>query len=280
MLYKIEHVTQYSFSKKVFLEPHTIRLRPRSDSAQTVQKFEIDVTPEPKGRTNLVDIGGDSMSLWFEELTDSLTIISRSEVETHRSNPYDFLLSSDRVHLLPMEYHGPDESVLEPYRMPSSGFGDKFEGFVTKILLESKNSTLDFLSVLTSYINQNFEHEVREEGLSHEPGETLSQMKGSCRDFVVLFAEVCRSMGIASRFVSGYTVGDPENSENYLHAWAEVYLPGGGWRGYDPTLGLAVADRHIALTSGATPMQAAPVSGSFRGTDAEAKMEYQITITV
>ncbi len=280
MLYKIEHVTQYSFSKKVFLEPHTIRLRPRSDSAQTVQKFELDVTPEPKGRTNLVDIGGDSMSLWFEELTDSLTIISRSEVETHRSNPYDFLLSSDRVHLLPMEYHGPDESVLEPYRVPSSGFGDKFEGFVAKILLESKNSTLDFLSVLTSYINQSLEHEVREEGLSHEPGETLSQMKGSCRDFVVLFAEVCRSMGIASRFVSGYTVGDPENSENYLHAWAEVYLPGGGWRGYDPTLGLAVADRHVALTSGATPMQAAPVSGSFRGTDAEAKMEYQITITV
>ena len=247
MLYKIEHVTQYSFSKKVFLEPHTIRLRPRSDSAQTVQKFEIDVTPEPTGRTNLVDIGGDSMSLWFEELTDSLTIISRSEVETHRSNPYDFLLSSDRVHLLPMEYHGPDESVLEPYRMPSSGFGDKFEGFVAKILLESKNSTLDFLSVLTSYINRNFEHEVREEGLSHEPGETLSQMKGSCRDCVVLFVELCRSMGIASRFVSGYTVGDSENNENYLHAWAEVYLPGGGWRGYDPTLGLAVADRPMLL---------------------------------
>lgn len=280
MLYKIEHVTQYSFSKEVFLEPHTIRLHPRSDSAQTVQKFEIDVNPEPKGRTNLVDIGGDSMSLWFEELTDSLTIISRSEVETHRSNPFDFLLSSDRVHLLPMEYRGPDESVLEPYRVPSSDFGDKFEGFVAKILLESENSTLNFLSVLTSYINQNFEHEVREEGLSHDPGETLSQMKGSCRDFVVLFAEVCRSMGIASRFVSGYTVGDPENNENYLHAWAEVYLPGGGWRGYDPTLGLAVADRHVALTSGATPMQAAPVTGTFRGTGAEAKMEYQITITV
>jgi len=280
MLYKIEHVTQYSFSKEVFLEPHTIRLRPRSDSAQTVQKFEINVNPEPKGRTNLVDIGGDSMSLWFEELTDSLTIISRSEVETHRSNPFDFLLSSDRVHLLPMEYRGPDESVLEPYRMPSSDFGDKFEGFVAKILLESENSTLNFLSVLTSYINQNLEHEVREEGLSHEPGETLSQMKGSCRDFVVLFVELCRSMGIASRFVSGYTVGDPENNENYLHAWAEVYLPGGGWRGYDPTLGLAVADRHVALTSGATPMQAAPVTGSFRGTGAEAKMEYQITITV
>jgi transglutaminase-like putative cysteine protease len=279
MLYKIEHITRYSFSKEVFLEPHTIRLRPKSDSTQTLKKFEININPEPTGSTNLVDIGGDSSSLWFDGLTDSLAIVTRSEVETHRSNPFDYILSSDRAHHLPMEYSGSDESVLEPYRAPSSGFGDKFQGFVEKILLESENKTLSFLSVLTSHIYANFEHEIRNEGLAYEPGETLSQMKGSCRDFVVLFAQVCRSMGIASRFVSGYTVGDPENMENYLHAWAEVYLPGGGWRGYDPTLGLAVADQHITLTSGATPLQASPVTGSFRGTGAVAEIEYEITIT-
>jgi len=177
-----------------------------------------------------------------------------------------------------MEYRGSDESVLEPYRAPSCDFGDKTQGFVAKILLESENSTLKFLSLLTSCICENFEHEIRDEGLAYEPEETLSRMKGSCRDFVVLFAEVCRSMGIASRFVSGYTAGDPENDENYLHAWAEGYLPGGGWRGYDPTLGLAVADQHIALTSGATPLQASPVTGSFRGTGATAKIEYELTI--
>ncbi len=279
MLYKIEHITRYFFSKEVFLEPHTIRLRPRSDSTQTLQKFEMDVNPEPTGRTNLVDIGGDSSSLWFEELTDSLSIVSKSEVETHRSNPFDFILATESAHRLPMEYSGFDESVLEPYRAPSSDFGDKFETFVTKILSDSENSTLDFLSLLNSYISVNFEHEIRDEGLAYEPEETLSRMKGSCRDFVVLFAEVCRSMGIASRFVSGYTEGDPENDENYLHAWAEVYLPGGGWRGYDPTLGLAVADQHIALTSGATPLQASPVTGSFRGTGATAEIKYELTIS-
>lgn len=279
MLYKIEHITRYFFSKEVFLEPHTIRLRPRSDSTQTLQKFEMDVNPEPTGRTNLVDIGGDSSSLWFEELTDSLSIVSKSEVETHRSNPFDFILATEKAHRLPMEYSGFDESVLEPYRAPSCDFGDKFQGFVAKILLESENSTLNFLSLLNSYISVNFEHEIRDEGLAYEPEETLSRMKGSCRDFVVLFAEVCRSMGIASRFVSGYTAGDPENDENYLHAWAEVYLPGGGWRGYDPTLGLAVADQHIALTSGATPLQASPVTGSFRGTGATAEIKYELTIS-
>ena len=278
MLYKIEHTTRYSYSKEVFLEPHVLRLYPRSDSTQRVQQFEIDVNPEPVGKTTLVDIGGDSIYLWFEDLTDSLTIVAKSEVETHRINPFDYILA-DRVQRLPMQYSGPDESVLAPYRMPSSNFGDKFEGFVARILLESENSTLNFLSLLTSHIYEKFEHEIREEGPAHEPGETLSEKKGSCRDFVVLFAEVCRSMGFAARFVSGYTQGDLNNLENDLHAWAEVYLPGAGWRGYDPTLGLAVADRHVALSSGATPMQASPVTGSFRGTGAEAVMDHEIKIS-
>ncbi len=279
MLYKIEHITKYYFSKRVFLEPHIVRLRPRSDSTQTLKSFEIDITPTPTGRTNITDIGGDSIFLWFEELTDSLKIITRSEVETSRANPFDYILASDRAHRLPMEYHGSDESVLEPYRRPSSEYGDKFEGFVAKILLESENSSLKFLSSLTSYLYENFEYKLREEGPAQEPEESLSTMKGTCRDFVVLFAEACRSMGFAARFVSGYTEGDLNNMHNYLHAWAEVFLPGGGWRGYDPTLGLAVADRHVALASGATPLQAAPVAGSFRGTGAETIMGYEISIT-
>jgi len=178
-----------------------------------------------------------------------------------------------------MEYDNLSESILEPYRIPSSDYGDKFEGFVAKIMLESENSSLKFLSSLTSYINQNFEYEVREEGVAQEPEESLFKMKGTCRDFVVLFAEACRSLGFATRFVSGYTEGDLNNMDNDLHAWAEVYLPGGGWRGFDPTLGLAVADQHIALTSGATPIEASPVTGSFRGTDATAEIEYKISIS-
>ena len=279
MLYKIEHTTRYSFSKEVFLEPHIIRLCPRSDSAQTLKSFDIDVKPTPIGTTKIIDVGGDSIFLWFEELTDSLEITSRSEVETHRSTPFDYILASDRAHRLPMEYGAPYETVLEPYRIPSSDFGDKFEGFVAKIMLESENSSLKFLSSLTSYINQNFEYEIREEGIAQEPEESLFKMKGTCRDFVVLVTEACRSMGFAARFVSGYTQGDLNNMENYLHAWAEVYLPGGGWRGYDPTLGLAVADEHIALASGATPIEVSPVTGSFRGTDAVAKIEYDLTIS-
>ncbi|MEM7009579.1 MAG: transglutaminase family protein [Thermodesulfobacteriota bacterium] len=279
MLYKIEHITRYAYSKEVFLEPHIVRLRPRSDCSQVLKNFEISVKPTPTGISEIIDAGGDSIFLWFEELTDSLEITCTSEVETKRENPFDYILATDRAHRLPMEYKIANKRILEPYRFPSSDYSEDFEGFVAKILLESENSSMKFLSTLTNYIFDNFEHEIREEGPAREPEETLSRKKGSCRDFVVLFAEAARSMGFASRFVSGYTEGDLALMQNHLHAWAEVYLPGGGWRGYDPTLGLAVSDQHIAVTTGASPKQAAPVSGSFRGTGAEAIMGYEISIS-
>ena len=98
------------------------------------------------------------------------------------------------------------------------------------------------------------------------PEKTLADRTGSCRDIAVLFCEVCRAAGLPSRFVSGYAV-DPDHSGcHHLHAWSEIYLPGAGWRGFDPTLGLAVADRHVSLAAARLPALAAPTSGVYRGT--------------
>ncbi|MFM7576061.1 MAG: transglutaminase-like domain-containing protein, partial [Microcystaceae cyanobacterium] len=94
-----------------------------------------------------------------------------------------------------------------------------------------------------------------------EAGITWRNKRGSCRDLTILFMEVCRTMGLAARFVSGYQEGDQATEDWELHAWAEVYLPGGGWRGYDPTHGLAVSDRHIALVASPNPQDCAPVTG-------------------
>lgn len=92
--------------------------------------------------------------------------------------------------------------------------------------------------------------------------------------------DACRAVGLGARFVSGYQEGDPEQERRDLHAWAEVYLPGGGWRGYDPTHGLAVADRHVALAAGMRPALAAPITGTFRGTGASSRMQTDIKINV
>jgi transglutaminase-like putative cysteine protease len=90
--------------------------------------------------------------------------------------------------------------------------------------------------------------------------------------------DACRALGLGARFVSGYQEGDPDQPRRYLHAWAEVYLPGAGWRGYDPSHGLAVADRHVAVAAGMRSDLAAPISGIFRGTGVSSRMQAEIRL--
>jgi transglutaminase-like putative cysteine protease len=108
----------------------------------------------------------------------------------------------------------------------------------------------------------------------------MAQKSGSCRDFAVLFMAACQAVGLAARFVSGYQEGDEAQEARELHAWPEVYIPGGGWRGFDPTHGLAVCDRHVPLAAAAHPANAAPVSGKLKpGCLATTQLNYQIQIS-
>jgi transglutaminase-like putative cysteine protease len=106
----------------------------------------------------------------------------------------------------------------------------------------------------------------REQGPPWPAERTLRERRGACRDLAVLFNDVCRFVGFPARFVSGYQVDVPEEARPELHAWSEVYLPGAGWRGFDPSQGLAVADRHVPLAASRTPWMASPTSGTYRGT--------------
>ena len=106
---------------------------------------------------------------------------------------------------------------------------------------------------------------VRPHGAALSPEATWGERTGACRDLAPLFNEVCRLVGLPARFVSGYGYSDFLD-ERHLHAWSEVYLPGAGWRGFDPTIGLAVADRHIAVAAARDPEDTAPTSGTYRGT--------------
>jgi transglutaminase-like putative cysteine protease len=99
---------------------------------------------------------------------------------------------------------------------------------------------------------------------------------GSCRDFTVLYMALCRSLGLACRFVSGYHIAESQ-AEAELHAWAEVYLPGAGWRGFDPTYGVAVQENHIALSASPYPEFCLPISGHYKGL-ANSKLETKIQI--
>ncbi len=136
-----------------------------------------------------------------------------------------------------------------------------------------------FLTRLTQLIPEKCVYQQRLEGMPYPAAVTLSKQTGTCRDFTVLFMAVCRAVGLAARFVSGYQEGDLENTSHDLHAWAEVYVPGGGWRGFDPTLGLAVSNRHVAIAAAANPKDAAPVSGTLQsGQQAETTLESNIKL--
>jgi transglutaminase-like putative cysteine protease len=104
-------------------------------------------------------------------------------------------------------------------------------------------------------------------------------MEGSCRDLAVLFCDVCRAMGIAARFVSGYECASAGRQDSYMHAWAEVYLPGAGWRGYDPSRGLAVSNTHVAVAAGFDYDLASPIAGAYFG-GSGSRMETSLRMSI
>ena len=262
MLYQISHQTTYSYNQTVLLKPHLLRLCPRSDHFTRLHSFSLTVEPEPQGRADFVDLDGNNLlKLWFTTPTEALTIQVLTQVETNCTNPFNYLLEPWAT-TIPFDYPSSLLKQLEPYLR---FYGVIADGVVLELaqnlLVSTQGNTLDFLFALNQSIYQNCEYIIRETGEPFPPGITWRKKQGSCRDFVVLFMEVCRVMGIAARFVSGYQEGDKDQENRDLHAWIEVYLPGAGWRGYDPTLGLVVSDRHIPLAASAIPSYTAAVEG-------------------
>ena len=125
-----------------------------------------------------------------------------------------------------------------------------------------------------------FSHIHRDTGAPQSPAHTLQSRRGACRDLAVLFVDCCRAEGIAARFASGYQKGDLQSERRHLHAWPEVYLPGGGWRGFDPTHGAPVADSHVTIAAAAHPRDTMPVTGSFYGEGATSKFDFSLKIQV
>jgi transglutaminase-like putative cysteine protease len=278
VFFRTRHLTRLDYSRAVFLEPLTVRLRPRSDCTQRLLDFDMHVEPAPTGRSECLGAEGNTETLlWFEGHHASLTITATSTVETLRANPFDHIVTEPHALRLPMDYPGGLGVALEAHRRPSAPSSEVNE-FAQSTLRDCDGQTQSFLSTLTSRIWETFEKTVREEGAPQPPSQTLARRSGACRDLTVLFMDTCRALGLAARFVSGYHEGDPDEPENHLHAWAEVYLLGGGWRGFDPTLGLAVADRHVALAAGIDSEGAAPTTGTFRATGATSKLVSDLTL--
>ena len=272
------HLTRYRYELPVRLNPHTFRLRPRTNSSQRLLTFEMEIKPTPVGTAECLDQDGNlAVNAWFDSTTGDLSIATRFEAETLLENPFAYVLSGDSLRL-PLMYLEPLRAALWPYTN-SASVSWAVRQFAESIAAGAHWNSLEFLAALNRRIFESCRSVIRPDGAAWPPDLTLSSLEGSCRDLAVLFCAACRVVGLASRFVSGYECVRSNGPDSYMHAWAEVYLPGIGWRGYDPSRGLAVSNGHIAVAAGFDPDLAAPVAGWYSG-EAKSRIEASLIVEV
>lgn len=280
MRFRVRHETFYNYSSPVSLGPHVLRLRPREDGAQRVLSYSLEIRPEPSLLSHALDAEGNVVGhAWFIGTTERLRITSAFEAETLRANPFDYV-PEPGFDALPGPYAPALAQRLAPY-LGRTDPDERVHAFAHAVLARSGPAPLAFLDALNRSIHERFERATREDGrAARRPSETLALGKGACRDLTVLYMEACRAVGLAARFVSGYRRGDPARPDRHLHAWPEVYVPGGGWRGWDPVEALAVGETHVALAAGPAQADTMPVEGVFYGADVKAALAYRLHIAV
>ncbi|MGH2717359.1 MAG: transglutaminase family protein [Actinomycetota bacterium] len=287
MLFEISHLTRFVYDAPVILEPLTVRLRPRSDLFQRLISFDLAANPAPEGSSDLMDAEGNAATqLWFLGSWSMLSLRATSVVETLSPNPFAYVVLDTQALRMPPVYPDSARRALTPYLEPPPGGGDPaVAAFAAAAVEAAGGGATAFLVGLCTRIAATIGSEIRPSGDPRPGGETLALGRGACRDQAVLFIEACRCAGLAARFVTGYELSAAAGrsghaNEHELHAWAEVYLEGAGWRGYDPSQGLAVADRHVVVATGADPLGAAPTSGTYRGSDVGSSLETTIRVRV
>lgn len=265
---KIEHATTYQFGTPVWLGPHKLLIRPREGHDLRIESARVDIVPAHRIRWHR-DFSGNSVGIVnFSGPSDTLHIASEFCVRNDNEHPLDFLLAEEAVSF-PFRYDPAELGELIPCRTPCyPDDGAVVAQWIAAVWRPGwAIQTFALLDQINRSISRGFGYVRRDEAGVQSPRETLARRCGSCRDFATLFIEACRSLGMASRFVSGYLhcPGAASSEPGSTHAWAEVYLPGAGWKGFDSTTGEMTGDDHIAAAVSRHPADVPPVSGSFTG---------------
>jgi len=264
---QIDHLTEYHFGSQVTLLPHKLLLRPRENHSLRIISSALNIAPMPRLRWQRDALDNSLAVASFTAPSDSLRISSQVVIEHYDEEPLDFLVESHAMHH-PFAYRPDEYAELAPLCLMAWPLD---HAVVTTWLLShgigaGTVETFAMLDKLNRIICRDFRYQVREEPGVQSPALTITRGSGSCRDFAALFLDACRLLGLASRFVTGYhTSYANEAGAGSTHAWAEVYLPGPGWKGFDPTAGLITGSEHIAVAVARHPETVPPVAGSYLG---------------
>ncbi len=283
----IHHKTIYKFDRPVSLGPHQIRLRPAPHTRTPVHNYSIHIEPEDHYINWQQDPFGNYVGRYvFNRKTRRLVIEVDLVVDMVTINPFDFFVEESAENF-PFKYDKQLFKELTPY-FEYAESGPLLSDWVNKVD-QSPKRIEDFLVELNLELSKQISYGIRLEPGVQTCEETLELAKGSCRDTAWLLVQILRHLGLAARFVSGYLVqltsdvksldgpSGPESDFTDLHAWAEVFIPGAGWVGLDPTSGLFAGEGHIPLACTPDPVSAAPVTGAID--KCEVEFEFENTVT-
>ncbi|MGZ5395374.1 MAG: transglutaminase family protein [Mycobacterium sp.] len=276
----LEHRTSYTFDRLVEVHPHVVRLRPAPHSRTPIEAYSLTVEPADHFVNWQQDAFGNFLArLVFPDRARSLMITVGLIADLKVINPFDFFIE-EYAEKIGFTYPKALAEDLKPYLRPvdeadeGSGPGDLVQAWVGNFSVAPGTRTIDFLVALNRAINADVGYSLRMEPGVQTPDHTLRTGIGSCRDSAWLLVSILRQLGLAARFVSGYLVqltsdvealdgpSGPTADFTDLHAWAEVYIPGAGWIGLDPTSGLFAGEGHIPLSATPHPESAAPITGA------------------
>jgi uncharacterized protein (DUF2126 family)/transglutaminase-like putative cysteine protease len=294
----LEHRTSYTFDRPVRVFPHVVRLRPAPHSRTPIEAYSLRVEPADHFINWQQDaVGNFVCRLTFPNPMSRLTITVGLIADLKVINPFDFFIEEWAETWPSAGFTYPEtlSDDLKPYLRPvdehgtGSGPGELVQAWVRNFSMPEGTRTINALVELNRRINTDLGYSVRMEHGVQTPDFTLRTGVGSCRDFAWLLVSILRQLGLAARFVSGYLVqlasdikaldgpSGPAADFTDLHAWAEVYIPGAGWIGLDPTSGLFAGQGHIPLAATPHPASAAPISGGTA--PCESVLEFSNTVT-
>lgn len=266
--YKINHVTNYKFSDMVSLLPHTLRLRPREGHELRIENSRLEISP-PAQVLWYRDAEENSVArASFSTKTQELTIKSEITIQQYDVEPLNFLVA-DYALDYPFSYQEEDQIILSPYIFATKNTCDELQqNWINRLWTPNEElQSFTLLQRINQLLFNSLKHIIREEEGVQSAEQTLSLQTGSCRDFAHLFIVIARKLGFATRFVSGYLYAKSStNQPGATHAWAEVFLPGAGWKGFDPTTGAITGADHIAVAVARLPESVPPVAGNYIGT--------------
>src|ERR1043165_1369807 len=273
----LTHTTRYRYDRAVTLAPHVVRLRPAPHSRTVIPSYSLRIKPEEHFLNWQQDpFWNHQARLAFPRPARELTVEVDLIADLATINPFDFFIEG-YAEKYPFAYEPALAGELAPYR-ESAAVGPRVAALIDGLAKDAARAgrrSVDVLVDVNRDLSRRLHYDIRMEPGVFDPEETIARGHGSCRDFAWLEVAILRRLGLAARFVSGYSsqlkpdvtaIDGPSGvGEDVadLHAWTEVYLPGAGWIGLDPTSGLLAGEGHIPLACTAAPSTAAPISGSY-----------------